>query len=251
MNGIGSPQRVLLLGASSEIGLATVRELLADSDGAHVVLAGRQGERRATAASLLTGLGLQVSVVDFDASDRSTYAAAVEGAFAWGDVDVALVAFGVLGDQEEAWQDVDAAVRLADVNYVAAVAVGVLLARRMREQGHGAIVALSSVAAERARRSNFVYGSTKAGLDAFYTGLGEAVGEDAVDVIVVRPGFVRTKMTAGLDEAPWAQTPERVAAVIAAAVRSRRRTVWAPGRLRWVMSGLRHLPAPVFRRLPL
>ncbi len=250
MDGIGNPQRILLLGASSEIGLATVRELCRHSDGAQVVLGGRRGERRTSAAASLAALGLEVSVADFDAVDRSTYQPAVEAAFSSGDVDVALVAFGILGDQENAWHDVDAAVGLAEVNYVAAMAVGVLLARRMRAQGHGTIVVLSSVAGERPRRSNFVYGSTKAGIDAFYVGLGEAVRDDLVDVLVVRPGFVHTKMTAGLVAPPLSQTPEQVGRVIAAAIRARRRTVWAPARLRWVMSVLRHLPAAVFRRLP-
>ena len=88
----------------------------------------------------------------------------------------------MLGDAEKAWTDVDAAVELATVNYTAAVSVGVALAERMREQSHGAIVALSSVAGERPRRSNFVYGSTKAGLDAFYTGLTEALRPYGVGV---------------------------------------------------------------------
>ena len=108
-------------------------------------------------------------------------------------MDVAVVAFGLLGDPETAWTDVDAAVELADGQLHRAGLVGVALAGRMREQSHGAIVALSCVAGERPRRSNFVYGSTKAGLDAFYTGLGEALRPFGVGVMVVRPGFVRTR----------------------------------------------------------
>ena len=100
-----------------------------------------------------------------------------------------------------------AAVELAQVNYTAAVSVGVALAERMKAQGHGALVALSSVAGERARRANFVYGSTKAGLDAFYTGLTEAVREFGVRVTVVRPGFVHTRMTEGRTPAPLSTTP--------------------------------------------
>ncbi|MGZ4493081.1 MAG: decaprenylphospho-beta-D-erythro-pentofuranosid-2-ulose 2-reductase [Nocardioides sp.] len=251
IDGTGNAQRILLLGATSEIGLATVRLLCRTGEGAEVVLAGRPGEPRASAAAALEELGIAVRVVDFEATDRSSYHPAVEAAFSSGDVDIALIAFGVLGDQEQAWQDVEAAIALGEVNYVAAMAVGVLLAQRMREQGHGTLVVLASVAAERPRRSNFVYGSTKAGVDAFYTGLGEAVHDDAVDVLVVRPGFVRTKMTAGLAPAPLAQTPEQVGKAIVTAIRTRRRTVWAPARLRGVMTVLRHLPAAVFRRLPL
>jgi decaprenylphospho-beta-D-erythro-pentofuranosid-2-ulose 2-reductase len=142
-------------------------------------------------------------------------------------------------------------VELATVNYTAAVSVGVALAERLRAQGHGSIVALSSVAGERARRSNFVYGSTKAGLDAFYTGLTEALRADGVGVTVVRPGFVHTRMTEGMRPAPLATTPQKVAARVVAAVRDRREQVWVPAPLRGVMSVLRHLPRPVFRRLPL
>ena len=174
----------------------------------------------------------------------------IRKAFASGDIDVAVVAFGVLGDAEKAWTDVDAAVELATVNYTAAVSVGVALAERLREQGHGAIVALSSVAGERPRRSNFVYGSTKAGLDAFYTGLAEALRASGVGVTVVRPGFVHTRMTEGMKPAPLSTTPEAVAAAVVDAVRNRREQVWVPAPLRWVMSVLRHLPRPVFRRLP-
>ena len=89
-----------------------------------------------------------------------------------------------------------------------------LLAGRMRAQAHGRIVALSSVAGERVRRSNFVYGSTKAGLDGFFLGLGEALREHGVAVLVVRPGFVRSKMTEGLAEAPLAVDPDEVAEAV-------------------------------------
>jgi decaprenylphospho-beta-D-erythro-pentofuranosid-2-ulose 2-reductase len=166
------------------------------------------------------------------------------------DVDVAVVAFGLLGDEEQAWQDHGLAVELAQVNYTAAVSVGVLLADRMRAQGHGTIVALSSVAGERVRRSNFVYGSTKAGMDGFYLGLGEALREHGVGVLVVRPGFVHTKMTAGREAAPLAASAEDVARAVVDGVAARRDLVWVPRPLRVVMSGLRHVPRPLFRRLP-
>ena len=112
------------------------------------------------------------------------------------------------------------------------------------------IVALSSVAGERPRRSNFVYGSTKAGFDAFYTGLGEALRELGGRVLVVRPGFVKSKMTTGLDPAPLATTPEAVAEAVVHAVRDGKEQIWVPGTMRVVMSGLRHVPRAIFRRLP-
>src|SRR5205807_2029078 len=100
------------------------------------------------------------------------------------------------------------------------------------------------------RRANFVYGSSKAGLDAFAQGLRDSLVGTGVDVVVVRPGFVHTKMTAGMKAAPFATTPEAVAAAIAGALRSVPHTVWVPSQLRYVMAVLRHLPRPVFRRLP-
>ena len=125
------------------------------------------------------------------------------------------------------------------------------LAERLRKQGHGAVVALSSVAGERVRRANFVYGSTKAGLDGFYLGLGEALRPFGINVTVVRPGFVHTRMTAGMKSAPLSLTPQQVADVIVDAVRKRKELVWAPAPLRVLMSVLRHIPRPIFRRLPL
>ncbi|HVL84650.1 MAG TPA: decaprenylphospho-beta-D-erythro-pentofuranosid-2-ulose 2-reductase [Pseudonocardia sp.] len=249
IDAVGNPQSVLLMGGTSDIGLAVVEAFASDRP-LRVVLAGRPSPRLDAARARLERAGCAVETVEFDARALDTHADVVRKAFAGGDVDVALVAFGLLGDNERAWQDVDAAVELAQVNYTAAVSVGVALAGRMREQGHGAIVAFSSVAGERARRSNFVYGSTKAGMDAFYTGLTEALRPEGITVTVVRPGFVHTRMTEGLPPAPLATTPEAVAAAVVDAVRSRREQVWAPAPLRGVMSVLRHLPRAVFRRLP-
>ena len=249
IDAVGHPSSLLILGGTSEIGLATAEKYL-EGGPLRVVLAGRQSPRLADAAARLTRAGATVETVEFDARDAAVHTEAVRKAFAGGDVDVALVAFGVLGDQEKAWQDIDAAVELAEVNYVAAVSVGVALATEFRRQGHGHLVALSSVAAERARRSNFVYGSTKAGLDAFYTGLTEALRSDAIGVTVVRPGFVHTKMTEGMSPAPLSTTPEAVAEVIVSAVKAGKEQAWAPAPLRAVMTVLRHIPRPIFRRLP-
>jgi len=249
---IGNVQRVLVLGGTSDIALATVTKLTDQRRDVQVTLAARPGERRSGAAAELESLGLQVTEVDFDATDRSSYEKAVTLAFDdGGDIDVVMVAFGLLGDQTQAWRDVDAALDLVQVNYAAAVACGVLVGERLRAQGHGAIVAMSSVAGERPRKSNFVYGSTKAGLDSFYTGLGDALAADGIQVMVVRPGFVRSKMTEGLKAAPLSQTPDQVADLIVAGLRTGRRTVWAPPAMRWVMSALRHVPHAVFSRLPI
>jgi decaprenylphospho-beta-D-erythro-pentofuranosid-2-ulose 2-reductase len=249
IDAVGNPQSLLVLGGTSEIGLA-VAESFARSRPLRVILAGRPGTRLDDAAQRLRGTGSTVSVLPFDARRPETHAEVVEKAFADGDVDVTLVAFGILGDQEAAWTDIEAAREMAEVNYVGAVTVGVALADRLRRQGHGSLVAMSSAAAERPRRSNFVYGSTKAGLDSFYTGLTDALAPSGVHVSVIRPGFVHTRMTHGLKAAPLSQTPEQVASVIVAAVRGRQEQAWAPGPMRWVMTVLRHLPRAVFRKLP-
>ncbi len=249
IDAVGNPQSLLLLGGTSEIGLAVVEAFASDRP-LRVVLAARPSERLDAAQARLEKLGCAVEQIPFDATALDTHTAVVGKAFAGGDVDVAIVAFGLLGDNEQAWTDVATAVELAQVNYTAAVSVGVVLGERMKAQGHGAILAFSSVAGERARRSNFVYGSTKAGMDAFYSGLTEALRPSGVHVTVVRPGFVHTKMTAGLKPAPLSTTPEAVAAVAVDAVRTRKELVWAPAPLRLVMSALRHVPRAIFRRLP-
>jgi len=142
------------------------------------------------------------------------------------------------------------AVEIATVNYTGAVSAGLHVARRLKNQGHGALVVLSSVAGDRARRSNYVYGSTKAGLDAFAQGLDAALAGTGAHVLIVRPGFVRTKMTTHLPEAPMTTNPEDVAAIIVSALRKGKSTVYAPGPLRFVMAGLKILPRQVFRKLP-
>ena len=250
IDAVGNPQSLLLLGGTSEIGLAIV-EKFAAARTLRVVLAGRPGPRLVAAAERLRDKGCSVSTVEFDAREPHTHADVIEKAFADGDIDVSVVAFGILGDAERAWTDIEHAREMAEVNFVAPVTVGVALANKLREQGHGSLVALSSVAGERVRRSNFVYGSTKAGLDGFYSGLTEALRPAGVHVTVVRPGFVHTKMTEGMKAAPLSQTAQQVADIVVDAVRNKRELVWAPGAFRWVMSVLRHVPRPVFRRLPL
>ncbi|SHG86679.1 decaprenylphospho-beta-D-erythro-pentofuranosid-2-ulose 2-reductase [Geodermatophilus nigrescens] len=248
IDALGSVGSLLLVGGTSDIAVATARRYLQERP-LRVVLAARDSPRRAAVAEELTGLGATVEVLTFEAEHLDDPAGLVAAAAAGGDVDVAVVAVGQLGDQEALADDPVAAARLARVNYEAPVAVGTALAAHMRRQGHGVIVALSSVAGERARRSNYVYGSTKAGMDAFFSGLGDALHGSGVSVLVVRPGFVRSRMTEGLPEAPLATTPEAVAEAIVDGVRSGRHTVWVPGAFRVVMSGLRHLPRPLFRRL--
>ncbi|MFF7179641.1 decaprenylphospho-beta-D-erythro-pentofuranosid-2-ulose 2-reductase [Streptomyces sp. NPDC008121] len=245
----GTPQSLLVLGGTSEIGLATARRLIARRTRT-VWLAGRPSPDLAAAADALRALGADVHVVPFDALDPESHEERLGKVFTEGDIDMVLLAFGVLGDQARDESDPLAAVRVAQTNYTGAVSAGLVCARALQSQGHGSLVVLSSVAGERARRANFIYGSSKAGLDAFAQGLGDALYGTGVHVMVVRPGFVRSKMTAGREEAPLATTPEAVATAIELGLRRRSETVWVPGALRVVMSALRHAPRALFRRLP-
>jgi len=249
---LGAVQTVLVLGGGSDIARATLRLLVAER-ARTVVLAARAPDALVPTVDELRRLGATtVEAIPFDARDTPSHAAFVDDVFdRFGDVDLAILAFGVLGDQAEAERDPGAAVEIALTNYVGMVSVAVPLAQRMREQGHGSIVALSSVAGERARRSNFVYGSSKAGMDAFFQGLGDSLVGTGVGVMVVRPGFVHTKMTTGMDAAPLSTTPEVVAQAIVDGIATGKETVWVPPLLRVVMSGLRHVPRAVFRRLPI
>ena len=248
---LGLPQSVVVLGGTSDIGLATAKALVARR-ARTVVLASRRPEALEEAAAELRRLGAErVATVAFDADDTASHARLAEDVFdQFGDIDVVLVAFGVLGDQLRAEEHPEKAVAVLTTNFVGAASIGLHVSHQLRRQGHGVVVLLSSVAGQRARRSNFVYGSSKAGVDAFYTGLGDSLVGSGVSVLVVRPGFVRTKMTEGMPAAPLSTTAEEVAEVIVGALESGAAEAWAPRPLRAVMVVLRHLPRSVFRRLP-
>ncbi|MHB1008591.1 MAG: decaprenylphospho-beta-D-erythro-pentofuranosid-2-ulose 2-reductase [Propionibacteriaceae bacterium] len=252
INATGNPQTILLLGATSEIGLAIVHEYLSMAP-ARVILAGLPGrqERDQAAAELMAAGATAVTGIDFDALDFPTHPAVIDEAWAKGDVDVAIVAWGLLGDAEALWQDQASVVDYVGVNFTGAVSIGVLLGQKMKAQGHGQIIAMSSVAGQRVRRSNFVYGSTKAGLDGFYLNLGQALEPYGAKVLVVRPGMVRTRMSAHLKEAPLTVDKEEVARLVVKAAKAGREIVWAPPVFEWVMLVLRHVPRPLFKRLPL
>jgi decaprenylphospho-beta-D-erythro-pentofuranosid-2-ulose 2-reductase len=258
LDAVGNPQAILLLGGTSEIGLAICERYLQNAH-ARIVLAdlpGHPGKDKAIAQLKAAG-AKSVDWIDFDGIDTASHPAVVDAAFAGGDIDVAIVAFGLLGNAEELWQDQRKAVQIAQINYTAAVSVGVLLGEKLRAQGFGQIIAMSSAAGERVRRSNFVYGSTKAGLDGFYLGLGEALRPSGVRVLVIRPGQVRTTTTiehwksTGAKEAPFTVDKEAVAELAVTSAAKGKELVWAPGTFRYLMMVLRHIPRPIFRKLPI
>jgi len=263
LDAVGNPQTILLLGGTSEIGLAICERYLRNASARIVLTALPDDPLRDNAVAQMTAAGAKsVEVIDFDAVDTESHPKVIDAAFKDGvggprDVDVAIVAFGLLGNAEELWQNQRKAVQIAEINYTAAISVGVLLGEKMRAQGFGQIIAMSSAAGERVRRSNFVYGSTKAGLDGFYLGLGEALREFGVRVLVIRPGQVRTTTTVehwkatGTKEAPFTVDKEYVAELAVTASAKGKELVWAPGAFRYVMMVLRHIPRPIFRRLPI
>lgn len=252
-DGLGTPQHIVLLGGTSDIGLAIVRRLLSPA-ARTVVLACRNaaaGEAQAVELRRVAP-GITVEVVAFDGGAPATHEPLLADlAVRHGDIDTVIVAFGQLGDNAALSVDPVAAAELVHVNMGGAVASSIAAANVLRRQGHGAIVVLSSVAGERVRKGNLVYGATKAGLDGFAQGLGDHLVGSGVSVLIVRPGFVHSSMTEGLPAAPFAATPEQVADVTVRGLRAGRRIVWAPGILRYVFSALRHVPSAVWRRLPL
>ncbi len=248
----GNPQTILLLGGTSEIGQAIVGEYLSHAP-ARLILGVQPGDERtdATVTALRDQGATGVEVLAFDATAFEEHPAVIERAWADGDVDVAIVAFGVLGDNERQWQDQALAVTAVQINYTGAVSVGVLLGQKMREQGFGQIIAMSSAAGIKVRRSNFVYGSAKAGLDGFYTNLGDALAPSGVNVLVVRPGQVRTRMSAHVKEAPLTIDPDELARLVVDAARKGKPIIWTPPAFEAVMAVLTHIPAPIFKRLPI
>lgn len=252
IDALGNPQSALVLGGGSDIAVATV-ERLAGRRLRRVVLAGRSESSLGDAVSRVEAAGCpDVQTAHFDALDAAGHDAAISALFAdHGGFDVVLVAFGVLGDQGQAEVDHDEALRIVQTNYTGAVTSMLAASSALVAQGHGTIVLLSSVAGERARRSNFVYGSSKAGADAMAQGLGDALHGSGVRVMIVRPGFVHSKMTEGRSAAPMSVTTSEVADAIVSGLEKRSAVVYAPAKLRFAFAILRHLPRSVFRRLPL
>jgi decaprenylphospho-beta-D-erythro-pentofuranosid-2-ulose 2-reductase len=247
-----SPTRLLLIGGSSEIALAIARRLVLDGP-VRPFLLGRDHARLANALSALQRLGCAAGeLATLDADDLAAHERTIAEAFdRMGGFDVVVLAIGVLGAQAGLDADPDEALEVMRVNFLDCGSLLLHTLRRLREQGHGTLVVLSSVAAERPRASNAIYGAAKAGLDAIAQGLADATAGSGARVLVVRPGFVHTRMTAGLTPAPFATTPEAVADLTVRALARRNHTIWVPSQLRLVFALLRHLPRALYRRLSL
>ncbi len=250
-NAFGQPQNIIVLGGSSDIARAIVKKLCAAR--AHtVVLAGRNATLLDQASAEAREYGAtKTETVLFDAMDPSNAVRTIAECFAKvGDqVDLVLIALGQLGDQRHDENDASAATGSAMVNYVWPVAALAELRHRLVEQGRGRIVVLSSVAAVRVRRSSYLYGGAKAGLDRLCDGLTDSLEGTGVTLQLVRPGFVRSKMTAGQKEVPFTTGVNEVAENVLRGLASGERVIWSPPILRYVFALLRHLPAPLWRKI--
>ena len=240
---------MVIFGGRSEIG-TELAQLLAP--GATVVLAARGADRLSEQVAALEKAGVAtVDVREFDGDDLASHAALVASIVAdHGPISTAVLAFGVLGDQARAEKDPEHAAAVLHTDFVAQASLLTVLADTMRSAGSGAIVVFSSVAGVRVRRANYVYGSAKAGLDGFCSGLADALHGSGVRLLLVRPGFVVGRMTEGMDPAPMSSTPSQVASATAKALARGRRTVWVPWVLQPFFVGMRLLPQFVWRRMP-
>lgn len=245
-------KNVLIIGASSGIAEAVARRYA--SQGAQMMLVARNQSKLDVIASDLSARG--ATAVYTRAWEGHDTAGLVELAgFAWqslGTVDVALIAHGTLPDQERAQSDMAYAMEQFRTNGESAVACMLALAGHFENQGHGVLAVIGSVAGDRGRGSNYVYGAAKAAVDALASGLRARLFKKGVHVLTIKPGFVATPMTAELDLPPMlTATPERVAADIEKAVNNRRDVLYTPWFWAWIMRIIRFLPAAIFKRLSL
>lgn len=244
-----SAQVVAVFGGRSEIGAAIATRL---APGNTVALLARPGSLADQAAACRAAGAERVVTLAFDADDVASHDALLdEVEAAAGPVDVAILAFGVLGDQAAAERDHQAAAAILQTDFVAQASLLTALAARMRARGSGTLVAFSSVAGVRVRRANYVYGSAKAGLDGFASGLADALHGTGVRLIIARPGFVIGRMTQGMAPAPFSSTPDQVADAVVQEIRTGRRVeLWIPWQLRVMFSVAPFIPRAIWRRMP-
>jgi len=242
--------RVLLLGGTSEIGVAILSSLNL-APGAEVILAGRDPQRLEAAGK---PLNRPVTVANYDALEPDAHQAFAAEVCAGGVPDLVIAATGILIPQEQVERDVRLAATMIETNFTGHVTALLAFGEAMRRRGSGTIVVLSSVAAVRPRKFNSVYGATKAGLDAFARGYADSLHGTGVRVLLVRPGFVTGRMTRGMRPAPLATTPGKVGAAVATALRGEGRggqkpVVWVPAPLVGLATVMKLIPRPVWRKL--
>ncbi len=252
-NGVGVAQNIVLFGGTSEIGQAILKRVVKPGV-SRVVLVSRNLDQ---AESSTTSLADRFPEVDFhhirfDASDAASMKDVVQAVTdEIGDIDVAVVAQGLLNEGVDYYANPSGLIEMANVNFTATMTLLYSLANQLKSQGYGKIVLLSSVAGERVRKGNPAYGATKAGIDGFALALDHELVGSGASLLIVRPGFVSTKMTAGMKKVPFSTDADSVAAIVEKGIAADKKVVWAPGVLRWLFLILKNVPLPVWRRLPL
>jgi decaprenylphospho-beta-D-erythro-pentofuranosid-2-ulose 2-reductase len=250
-NSFGQPQSVIVLGGSSDIARALTKRLCAAR--AHtVVLCGRNQKLLDESADEAKDYGAGTTdTVVFDAEDVTNAERVVAEAFEkiGGEVDLVVVAVGLLGDQFAQENDAAAAAKVATVNFAWPVAALAEVRRRLVDQGHGRILVMSSVAAIRIRRTAYLYGGAKAGLDRLCDGLADSLDGTGVTLQLLRPGVVRTRMTEGQAPIPFTTGPEEVADYVMKGLATNDRVIWSPPIMRYAFAMLRHLPRPLWRKV--
>jgi decaprenylphospho-beta-D-erythro-pentofuranosid-2-ulose 2-reductase len=248
-NAFGQPQSVVVFGGSSDIARALTKRLCA-ARARTVVVAGRDAARLSAAADEARGYGATtVDTVEFDAENLDDAARCVTEAFtkAGDTVDLVVVAVGQLGEQMLDENDAARAAAMAVVNFAWPTAALAEIRRRLVVQGHGRVLVLSSIASVRVRRNAYLYGAAKAGLDRVCLGVAESLAGTGASLQIVRPAFVRSKMTAGRTETPFSTGVDEVAEAIVRGLATSEPVIWSPPILRYVALVLRVLPAPLWR----
>ena len=243
----GTAPLMLVIGGTSDIGLAIAHRHAAA--GGALILTAREASRiEADAQDIRLRYRVEVTVVAFDILAFDTHASLLDSLPALPDIAVCVV--GLLGEPETSAREPAAARLVMESNYTGPALLTGLVANRFEARGSGIIVGISSVAGERGRASNYVYGSAKAGYTAFLSGLRARLSRTAIRVITVKPGFVATRMTAGLKLPPVVTArPEEVAAAVAAAITKRRDVVYVRALWRPIMSIVRQIPEPLFKKM--
>ena len=243
-------RRILIVGATSAIATEVARAYA--ERGAELFLTGRHPDRLAAVAGDIRVRGaVTVRTAMLDVLDIGTHAAVVEQAFASGGLDAALIAHGTLPDQAACQQSPADTMRALEVNFTATAALLTLLANRFEAQRRGTIAVVTSVAGDRGRQSNYVYGAAKGGLAVFLQGLRNRLHHAGVSVVTLKPGFVDTPMTAGLPRNRLFSTARRAGRSIHRAMEARRDVAYVPWFWRPIMALVRSLPESVFKRLRL
>ena len=240
-------QRVLIVGATSAIAVEVARAFA--EGGATLLITGRNADRLTALVTDLRGRGATVEAIPLDVLDLAAHATVVERAFAAGRLDVALLAHGVLPNQARCQESVEETVRALEVNFTATVALLTLLANRFEAQRNGTIAVISSVAGDRGRMSNYVYGASKGGLTVFLQGLRNRLAHAGVSVVTLKPGFVDTPMTAAVPKSALFASPGRAGRAIHRAIERRRSVAYIPWFWRPIMAVVRSLPEAIFKRL--